>query len=104
MSKKLSLHVNTIYKVFVLCIFGIGETLYMKTCIFTSFDRQNGQPIRVLVGVVIQEMVKSEVSGVLFTNHPVTGSADHMVIDASYGLGEVRKITIFYSKIEMFYF
>lgn len=58
------------------------------------FDRQNGQPIRVLVGVVIQEMVKSEVSGVLFTNHPVTGSADHMVIDASYGLGEVRKIFV----------
>jgi pyruvate,water dikinase len=53
------------------------------------FDRQNGQPIRVLVGVVIQEMVKSEVSGVLFTNHPVTGSSGHMVIDASYGLGEV---------------
>lgn len=58
------------------------------------FDRQNGQPIRVQVGVVIQEMVKSEVSGVLFTNHPVTGSADHMVIDASYGLGEVRKIFV----------
>uniref|UniRef100_K1QPR0 Putative phosphoenolpyruvate synthase n=1 Tax=Magallana gigas TaxID=29159 RepID=K1QPR0_MAGGI len=53
-----------------------------------QYRRQNGQPIRVLVGVVIQEMVKSEVSGVLFTNHPVTGSADHMVIDASYGLGE----------------
>lgn len=53
-----------------------------------QYRRQNGQPIRVPVGVVIQEMVKSEVSGVLFTNHPVTGSADHMVIDASYGLGE----------------
>lgn len=53
------------------------------------FDRQNGQPLSVLVGVVIQEMVRSEVSGVLFTNHPVTGSSGHMVIDASYGLGEV---------------
>ncbi|XP_056007793.1 uncharacterized protein LOC125666697 isoform X2 [Ostrea edulis] len=53
-----------------------------------QYRRQNGQPIRVLVGVVIQEMVRSEVSGVLFTNHPVTGSSCHMVIDASYGLGE----------------
>nr|XP_022308655.1 uncharacterized protein LOC111114583 [Crassostrea virginica]XP_022308656.1 uncharacterized protein LOC111114583 [Crassostrea virginica]XP_022308657.1 uncharacterized protein LOC111114583 [Crassostrea virginica] len=53
-----------------------------------QYRRQNGQPIRVLVGVVIQEMVQSEVSGVLFTNHPVTGSSDHMVIDASFGLGE----------------
>lgn len=82
-----------------------GKNVYEDLHIYrTSFDRQNGQPIRVLVGVVIQEMVKSEVSGVLFTNHPVTGSADHMIIDASYGLGEVREIPIFYSKIEIVYF
>lgn len=62
---------------------------YTHIHVTVYFDRQNGQPIRVLVGVVIQEMVQSEVSGVLFTNHPVTGSSDHMVIDASFGLGEV---------------
>lgn len=104
MPNKLSLHVIQYTKYLLYAFLVMGGTMYMKKCIFTSFDRQNGQPIRVLVGVVIQEMVKSEVSGVLFTNHPVTGSADHMVIDASYGLGEVRKIPISYSKIEIVYF
>ncbi|KAK3108445.1 hypothetical protein FSP39_008087, partial [Pinctada imbricata] len=50
--------------------------------------RHSGQEVVVLVGVVIQEMVPSDISGVLFTNHPVTGSCNHMTIDATYGLGE----------------
>lgn len=49
----------------------------------------NGQQIKICVGVVIQEMVQSEVSGVLFTNNPVTGSSSEITINASYGLGEV---------------
>jgi pyruvate,water dikinase len=49
----------------------------------------NGQHIKICVGVVIQEMVQSEVSGVLFTNNPVTGSSNEITINASYGLGEV---------------
>ncbi|XP_071158231.1 rifampicin phosphotransferase-like [Mytilus edulis] len=53
-----------------------------------QYRRMNGQHIKVCVGVVIQEMVKSEVSGVLFTNHPVTGSANQITLNASYGLGE----------------
>ncbi|XP_060065113.1 putative phosphoenolpyruvate synthase [Ylistrum balloti] len=53
-----------------------------------QYRRQNGQPIKVAVGVVIQEMVQSEVSGVMFTNDPVNGSPNLMTIDASYGLGE----------------
>ena len=53
------------------------------------FLRQHGQPVRTAVGVVIQEMVQSEVSGVLFTHDPVTGNVNRMVLDASYGLGEV---------------
>ena len=57
--------------------------------LFSCFNRQHGQPIRTAVGVAIQEMVQSEVSGVLFTNDPVTGSVNRMVLDASYGLGEV---------------
>ena len=52
-------------------------------------NRMNGQHIKICVGVVIQEMVQSEVSGVLFTNNPVTGSSNEITINASYGLGEV---------------
>jgi pyruvate,water dikinase len=40
------------------------------------------------VAVVVQEMVASEVSGVLFTANPATGDRDEMVVRAAYGLGE----------------
>ena len=41
------------------------------------------------MGVVVQEMVRAEIAGVLFTNDPMTGNYNRMVLDASYGLGEV---------------
>ena len=41
------------------------------------------------MGVVVQEMVRAEIAGVLFTNDPMTGNYNTMVLDASYGLGEV---------------
>lgn len=40
------------------------------------------------LAVVIQEMVPSEVSGVLFTANPLTGLRNEVVIDACFGLGE----------------
>jgi pyruvate,water dikinase len=40
------------------------------------------------MGVLIQQMVPSEVSGVLFTADPVTGRRDRFVVSAVYGLGE----------------
>jgi pyruvate,water dikinase len=39
------------------------------------------------MGVVVQRLVDAEVSGVLFTRHPLTG-ADERVIEATWGLGE----------------
>jgi len=40
------------------------------------------------LAVVVQELVQSEVSGVLFTANPLTGALDESVIDATFGLGE----------------
>lgn len=40
------------------------------------------------LAVVVQEMVPSEVSGVLFTANPLTGRRAETVIDATLGLGE----------------
>jgi phosphohistidine swiveling domain-containing protein len=40
------------------------------------------------VAVVVQAMVPSEVSGVLFTANPLTGQLRESVIDATFGLGE----------------
>ncbi len=41
------------------------------------------------IAVVIQEMVPSERSGVMFTVDPSTGETDHLVIEAAFGQGEV---------------
>ena len=42
----------------------------------------------VALAVVVQAMVQSEASGVLFTANPLTGLRDETVIDATLGLGE----------------
>ncbi|HZL07871.1 MAG TPA: PEP/pyruvate-binding domain-containing protein [Candidatus Dormibacteraeota bacterium] len=41
------------------------------------------------VAVVVQAMVDSETSGVLFTANPVTENRDEVIIEAVYGLGEL---------------
>lgn len=41
----------------------------------------------VFMAVVVQEMVRSEVSGVTFTANPVTGAKDEIVIESSWGMG-----------------
>lgn len=40
------------------------------------------------MGVIIQSMVQSDVSGVIFTINPVTKNRNELVIEATYGLGE----------------
>ncbi len=42
----------------------------------------------VALAVVVQAMVPSQVSGVLFTANPLTGARDEMMIEATLGLGE----------------
>jgi rifampicin phosphotransferase len=43
---------------------------------------------QVALAVVVQEMIPSEVSGVMFTVNPLTGLRSETVIDATFGLGE----------------
>ncbi len=40
------------------------------------------------LAVVVQELVESDASGVLFTANPLTGRLNEMVVDATIGLGE----------------
>jgi pyruvate,water dikinase len=40
------------------------------------------------IAVVVQRMVASDVSGVMFTANPMTAATDEIVIDSSWGLGE----------------
>ncbi len=48
-----------------------------------NYDQKN-----LAIAVVIQAMVESEKSGVLFTVNPVNNNQSEMLIDANYGLGE----------------
>ncbi|AWZ48591.1 phosphoenolpyruvate synthase [Clostridiaceae bacterium 14S0207] len=53
-----------------------------------SYRENNGyNHFDVAIAVVIQEMIESEISGILFTANPVSGEKQ-TIIDASYNLGE----------------
>ncbi|MBN1313507.1 MAG: hypothetical protein JXB30_19025, partial [Anaerolineae bacterium] len=54
-----------------------------------GYRARNGIPQDdVALAVIVQQMVPSEVSGVLFTANPLTGKRAEIVIDATLGLGE----------------
>lgn len=54
-----------------------------------AYRRQQGFDHReVFLAVVVQQMVFSEVSGILFTADPLSGNRRVSTIDASFGLGE----------------
>lgn len=50
---------------------------------------KNVKDADLLVGIAVQQMVDSEVSGVLFTVDPVSQDEQLLVIEAVYGLGEM---------------
>jgi phosphohistidine swiveling domain-containing protein len=54
-----------------------------------GYRARNGMPEHDLaLAIVVQEMVDSEASGVLFTANPLNGKRTEMVIEATLGLGE----------------
>jgi len=61
-------------------LFGARAIFYRSG---TGFDH-----MKVRIAVVVQRMVQSERSGVMFTLHPVTNDKTKIVIEAIYGLGE----------------
>lgn len=54
----------------------------------TYRKQANFDAVKVSLAVVIQKMVESEMSGVLFTADPVSQNPDQMMLNASWGLGE----------------
>ncbi len=54
-----------------------------------GYRLRNGIPNEeAALAVIVQKMVSSEISGVLFTVNPLTGLISESVIDATFGLGE----------------
>lgn len=63
-------------------------SLFTSRSIFYRFEK-NIPHEKVKVAVVVQKMVASESSGIIFTVDPVTGEKDKIVIEAVWGLGEL---------------
>lgn len=53
-----------------------------------EYRRHHGVDTPMQLGVIVQEMVDADVSGIAFGANPVTGQADEKIINAVYGLGE----------------
>lgn len=62
-------------------------SLFTPRAIFYRFEKDLHKQ-KISVAVVIQKMVKSEVSGIIFSVHPVTQDKNQMIIETSFGLGE----------------
>lgn len=62
-------------------------SLYAPQAIFYRKEK-NLRRQKISVAVVVQKMVKSEVSGVAFSVHPVTQNKRQILIEAGLGLGE----------------
>jgi pyruvate, water dikinase len=58
----------------------------MRVCVYRSTQGVTAEPA---IAVVVQRMVDSDRSGVMFTVDPSTGDRSRLAIEASYGLGEV---------------
>jgi pyruvate,water dikinase len=52
-----------------------------------TYRRRNGLLTPPVIGAIVQELVDSDIAGVMFTQHPISG-ADERVIEASWGLGK----------------
>ncbi len=53
-----------------------------------AYAKKHGLSVNQEVAIVIQKMIKSEISGTIFTVNPVTKNNNEIMIEAIYGLGE----------------
>ena len=53
-----------------------------------AYSQAKGMSAAHQVAVIVQQLVRAESSGVLFTANPITGRRDQAMISASWGLGE----------------
>ena len=63
------------------------SSLYSNNCLI-SLEKQNFHPDSYYMGIIIQEMIQSEWSGVAFSEDPVSGDSNFIVIEMVEGLGD----------------
>ena len=84
---ELETYLNTTEETLLDAVKKCWSSLFTPRAIFYRFEK-GLQDTYVSVGVVVQKMVQSEVSGVAFTVNPVTQNHNEMIIEAGFGLGE----------------
>lgn len=62
-------------------------SLFTPRAIFYRFEK-NLHDTKISVAVVVQKMIKSEVSGIAFSVHPITEDENQMIIEAGWGFGD----------------
>ena len=62
-------------------------SLYTARAVYRRHQQDIGQD-RGVIAPIVQKMVDSDVSGVLFTANPVTGNCREIIIESNWGLGE----------------
>lgn len=62
-------------------------SLFTPRAIFYRFEKDLHKQ-KISVAVVVQKMVESEKSGIIFSVHPVTQDKNQLIIEAGLGLGE----------------
>ncbi len=62
-------------------------SLFTPRAIFYRFEKDLHKQ-KISVAVVVQKMVESEKSGIVFSVHPVTQDRNQLIIEAGFGLGE----------------
>ncbi len=62
-------------------------SLFTPRAIFYRFEK-GLEKTKVSVAVVVQEMIKSEISGIAFSVHPISEDHNQILIEAGIGLGE----------------
>ena len=67
-------------------IVGCWLSFFADRAVF--YRAEKGSLEDIAMGVVVQQMIDSKKSGVLFTADPVHGRKDRMIVEAGFGLGE----------------
>jgi len=85
---ELETYLNTIKENLIENIKKCWASLFTPRALFYRAKR-NLWDKKIAIGVVVQKMIQSEISGVCFTAHPVIKDKNQIVVEACWGLGEI---------------
>ncbi len=72
----------------VLAVLACWASLFTARAIYYR-EKNNFDHAKVLISAIVQKMVNSDQSGIMFTINPSTNNQQEIVIEAVYGLGEM---------------